>query len=318
VAWREAWTITAEAAEPGHLVRLTLPEAVYGVARPGLPDLRLLRGGASPAGASARDPLPFVRWRPRTPELAAERPGVALRGDGRRSAGLEPEVRSLPLSALVATALPRGGQGFRHRVRVSWSEAGDGPDAGVEGAEGAAGGEDADARGELAPEDGPAGGVGDVGGVGPWVEWVCRPRPPLPCRVTLALDDVPARRVTLEIDSGDEFALPAVGLELWRRRDVLLFAWPSEGTDDAAPALVAGASDVAAPEPRDLEAEGGLAGLLARPWSEATLAIEGADSASSGRLGTWAIALALVAAFCTLLFLLHRNLSEQARRRPGS
>jgi hypothetical protein len=314
VAWRETWAVTAEAPEPGRLVRLTLPEGVYGVARPGLPDLRLLRGGASSSGASGRDQLPFVRWRPRTPELAAERRGVALRGEERRSAGLESEVRGLPLSALVATALPRGGQGFRHRVRVRWSEAGDGLDAGEEGAVDAGGGEDADARGELSSDEGDVSGVN---GVSPWVEWVCRPRPPLPCRVTLVLDDVPARRVALEVDAGSETALPAVGLELWRRRDVLLFAWPAEGSGDAAPALVAGAADVAAPEPVDAEAEGGLAGLLARPWSEATLAIEGEAADGSGRLGRWAITLALAAALFTLLYLLHRILGEQARRRPG-
>ncbi len=304
VAWQETWSVSAEAPEPGRLFRLTLTEPVYAVARPGLPDLRLLRLGEEVESAAGRaaGQVPFARWRPEVPELAAARTGVTPRADGElRLATIEPSAHGLPLSALVATTLPSG-EGFRWRVRVRY--------AGVPAALAAA------ARDEALDGDGDAQGTleGDdtsTRGVGPWVEWVCRSRPPLPCRVALALDEIPARRVVLEIDDLGEAPPSPLDLELWRRRDVLLFAWPPGG---GAPTLAAGAEGVEAPAG---EVEGGLDALLARSWQEAVLGTEADGAGGTGRLGPWVVGLALVVALLTLLFLLDRILAEHAKRRPG-
>lgn len=306
VAWRETWSVSAEAPEPDRLFRLTLPEPVYAVARPGLPDLRLLRLGEEAEsvdggrGGRAAGQVPFARWRPEAPELAGARGGVTPRADGElRRATLEPSARGLPLSALVATTLPPG-DGFRWRVRVRYVGVADALAAAREPEDG--GEDDGDAQGAL------TGGDDSTRGVGPWVEWVCRPRPPLPCRVVLALDEIPARRVVLEIDDLGEAPPPALDLELWRRRDVLLFAWPGAG---GAPLLAAGAEGVEAPES---EVEGGLDALLARPWQEAVLGTEAEGATGSGRLGRWVIGLALVVALAALLLLLDRILAQQAAR----
>lgn len=311
VSWRETWSVSAEAPEPGQLFRLTLIEPVYAAARHGLPDLRLLRLGEDEQGASgaatrASGLVPYARWRPEAPELAAARAGVTpRRGDGVRRATVEPAAPGLPLSALVATTSPSG-EGFRLRVRARYAGVPDTLAPAARDGEGDGEGDgDGDARGDLETGD------DTTRGVGPWVEWVCRPRPPLPCRVTLALDEIPARRVVLEIDDGGETPPRSLDLELWRRRDVLLFAWPPGG---GAPLLAAGAEGVEAPA---VEVEGGLEALLARPWQEAVLGTEGAGAAGSGRVGRWAIGIALVTGLASLLFLLDRILAGHAKRRPG-
>ena len=246
---------------------------------------------------------------------------------------IEPPVRGLPLSALVVSvpasaARPsgeaEGEAGFRRRVRVLYVEPSGpvgGDDPGDEDDDGERG-DDPDAEAEL--DD------GSTRRVGPWVEWTCRFRPPLPCRATLALDGIPAWRVTLEIDDRGQAPLAAVDLELWRRRDVLLFPWPLSESDGT-PRLAAGGEDPAAGGNGTNGGGGGgdggsdtlvgpldaqLASLLARPWQEARLVMEGEGSEVSGSLGKWTVALALIVALCTLLFLLHRILGPQAERRP--
>lgn len=277
VRFEERWDLTADAPAPGALHRLTLPSAVYPVSESDLADLRLLVSGA---GANLQ--VPYVRWRPDEPELVAERrraePLRGRRGDGTSRLRVEVPEADLPLSALVASAPPGDGDGgsgggWNRRVRVLVSAAG--------GAEEAA---------------------------GPWTDWQCPPRPPLPCRATVPLEPSASGALVVEIDDGGGAPLPAVDLELWRRRDVLLFPWPAERTT---PGLAAGAAALEAPE-YDLSQR--AEELVARPWREARVAREGAGG---GRLGAAAITLALLAAAAALVVLLHRILGEQdpGRRR---
>lgn len=299
VSWQETWRVRAEAPEAGGLFRLTLPPDVYAVTRPELPDLRLLR-----SGDSSRAQVPFARWRPEAPELAAELRGAEPRpGGGNRRVRIEISEPGLPLSALVASALPAGeagGESSRRRVRVLYVAPG--PSLGTDRDDAA------DSAGESVREA-PAART-----AGPWVEWTCRSRSPLPCRVTLGLAQTPARRLILEIDDQGARPLPWVDLELWRHRDVLLFPWPrgADGADGAgAPVLAAGADGV---EPADLGLSGRLDELLARPWQEAQLVLEEDGEGGAGRLGKWAIGLALLVAHFVLLFLLHRILAEHEAR----
>lgn len=287
VAFDETWRMSAEDPEPGQLHRLALPPEVYPVAAPDLEDLRLLV-----SRVPSQLQVPYLRWRPEEPVPAAELRGArpVRSGEGPSRIELEPEAPGLPLSALVVStaAAAFGPDRPARRVRVL------------------------------------AAGAGEAGGepgrpVSPWLAWDCRPRPPLPCRLTVALDGAATRgaeRLVVEIDDGGaaEAAgagpLPAVDVELWRQRDVLLFAWPRDpsrtGGDGEAPRLAAGAPGLEAPgyelgERRDE--------LLARPWREARLVPEGGPE-GRGRLGTWTLTLALLAAAVALLALLHRILSE--------
>jgi len=114
------------------------------------------------------------------------------------------------------------------------------------------------------------------------------------------------RRVAVEIDDRGAEPLAAVDLELWRRRDVLLFGWPAGG--EGRLLLGAGADGLEAPE---YELEARRQELLVRPWREARLVAEEEAAAGRGRLGAWAIGLALVAAAAALVALLHRILGEQ-------
>lgn len=290
VAFDETWRVSAEDPEPGELHRLALPPEVYPVAAPGLEDLRLLV-----SRVPSQLQVPYLRWRPEEPVPAAELRGAApvRSGEGAARIEIEPEAAGLPLSALVvsAAAAAFGPDRPARRVRVLAAGAG-----------------------EADGEPGRA--------VSPWLAWDCRPRPPLPCRLTVALDGAATRgaeRLVVEIDGGGaaETAgaglLPAVDVELWRQRDVLLFAWPGDpsrtGGDGEAPRLAAGAPGLEAP---DYELEDRRDELLARPWREARLVPEGSPE-GRGRLGTWTLTLALLAAAVALLALLHRILSAQVR-----
>ncbi len=68
------WTITALSARPGDLVRLELPDAVYGAAREDLGDLRVAVGDRQ---------IPFFRWTPAVPARAASE-SMRPAGDRRR------------------------------------------------------------------------------------------------------------------------------------------------------------------------------------------------------------------------------------------
>ncbi len=265
------WPVTAdEKPEPGELYRLVLPPPVYGVARPDLGDLRLIAADVQ---------VPYARWRPAEPVPAAQlrtAAPVPAETAGHSRLDLVLPIPGLPLSSLVLSA-PAGR--FGRRVRALYQN----------GAEGAA---------SAAPQ-----------AASPWLEWQCTARAPLPCRITLALEGGPATRVIVEIDDRGAPPLGQVDLEVWRRRDLLLFPWPS---GERALALGAGAEDLEAPD-EDLASR--LDELLARPWRDAQVVLdptEGADG--SGRLGSWAVAMALVLAAALLLFLLHRVLREQEER----
>lgn len=271
----ETWEVAAERPEPGQLHRLTLPPAVYEVAAPDLSDLRLL----VPEGGS-RLQVPYVLWRPEEPALVVERRGIEPdrpeRGGSTSRVVVGAPESDLPISALSMSAPAAGpGQVWERRARVRAPGADDG-------------------------EERPA---------GPWVDWACAPRPPLPCRVTLPLEERGAGPWVVEIDDGGAAPLSAVDLELWRRRDVLLFPWPAEG---ATPVLAAGAEGLEAPE---FELSRRRDELVARPWREASLVLDGDRG---GGLGAVAITLALIAAAVALLVLLDRTLAEQVpgRRRP--
>ncbi len=265
------WPVSAEEdAEPGELYRLVLPPPVYRVARDDLRDLRLIATDVQ---------VPFARWRPDEPVLAAQlRDEAPVRAETAGHSRLEVALTAprLPLSALV---LSTPAADFRRRVRALYQTA----------AEGGAGGE--------------------LEAATPWLEWRCAARAPLPCRLTLALDGAPAGSVTVEIDDRGASPLGRLDVELWRRRDVLLFPWPS---GERALALGAGSQELRAP---DYSLASRLDELLARPWREAQVVLEPGDEGSGGgRVGSWAVAVSLIAAAAVLLLLLHGALKEQEAR----
>jgi hypothetical protein len=271
VRFAERWDLAADAPQPGALYRLTLPSAVYRAAAPDLADLRLI----VPEGGS-RLQVPYVRWRPEEPVLVDQRrgadPELAPEGGGTSRVAIAAPEPGLPLSVLSVSAVPVDGTApWERRIRAREPRA-----------EGGA--------------EGPAGA---------WVDWDCVPRPPLPCRVSVPLEGSAPGPWVVEIDDGGAAPLPAVDLELWRRSDVLLFPWPA---DDATPVLAAGAEGLEVPE---FELSGRRDELVARPWREAKLVLEGRVGA---RLGAVAITLALIGAAVALLVLLDRILAEQA---PG-
>jgi hypothetical protein len=135
--------------------------------------------------------------------------------------------------------------------------------------------------------------------------WECSPQPPLPCRAWL---DLPGGRapelLTVRFADGDDPPLAGVDLALWRRRDVLLFAWPEDGPVS----LLAGASGLAAPD-YDLESMGDL--LLARAGRTAELDLAGRLAAEEAAWWSrWLMPAALGLAGLFLLFLLRRILAE--------
>jgi hypothetical protein len=280
VAFDETWNVASDAPEPGALHRLVLPAELYGAAGEELAEIRLV---VPDPGSAAH--VPYLRWRPEEPVLAAERPGAEPEARGEAPARVELELPEggLPLSALVVSAAAGDGAGGRgpwnRRVRAVYLDAAEAE------------------SGEPTPAS-------------PWLEWPCAAAVPLPCRATVALEeagDAAPRRVAVEIDDRGGEPLPAVDLELWRRRDVLLFGWPAGG--EGGLLLGAGADGLEAPE---YELEARRQELLARPWREARLVAEEEAAAGRGRLGAWAIGLALVAAAAALVALLHRILGEQA------
>jgi hypothetical protein len=264
------WPVTAEEeAAPGELYRLTLPPPVYGVARDDLRDVRLIASDVQ---------VPYARWRPAEPVLAAglrEAAPVPAETAGHSRLELSLPAPRPPVSSLVVSA-PAGR--FKRRVRVLYPGAAGDP---------AAGGTQA---------------------ASPWLEWQCAAEAPLPCRITVALNGTPGDRVAVEIDDRRAEPLPAVDLELWRRRDVLLFPWPS---GERALALGAGAPELEAP---GYDLAGRLDELLARPWHEARVVLDQSPGGEGGRIGTWAVAVTLVVATAILLLLLHGLLREQEER----
>lgn len=265
--FRGAWRILAPSARPGDLVRLELPDVVYGVARPDLRDVRLARGDLQ---------IPFFRWSPADPVLAAEDRDLRLRPlrRGQESeAEIDLPVAGLPLTQLFLVA-PGGGPlrrvvGVRYRPRRPVTRQRE--------------------QGPIVRET-----------------WDCDPEPPLPCRAELALRGEAPEIVAVRIHDGDDPPLASLGAEVWRRRDLLLFVWPvvPEGGEVR---LLAGSRDLAAPD-YDFSALGPV--LLARPWQAAELDLERRTGEDGAGWGRWVLPGALGVAALFLLLLLRRILAQ--------
>lgn len=271
---RRSWTVLAPAAKAGDLVRLELPDAVYGVARPDLSDLRLAAGDRQ---------VPFFRWSPPEPGLAAEGRGLQPQ-PLRRTAESEVEVE-LPAEGLPLTSLQLSVAGgpLRRPLGVRFREPGWRTRRLGDGRE-------------------PAPVARTV--------WECEPQPPLPCFQQIPLEapfarSVP-RLVAVRLDDGDNPPLSGLGATLWRRRDVLLFVWP-EGKEGGPVRLLAGSDRLSAPV-YDFAALGEI--LLARPSQPAELDLKGATEDDGGRWGPWVMPAVLTLAGIFLLLLLRRILAE--------
>lgn len=206
--FRGVWGVLSASAQPGDLVRLELPDPVYGVARPDLGDVRLAIGDRQ---------IPFFRWSPPAPALVTESRDLRprpLRRDQESEAEIDLPLGGLPLTGLFLTT-PEGPLrrtvGLRYRVRRA-----------ARREEGPVARETWDC--DLAPP------------------LPCRAALEIPGRPREAPEALAVR-----IHDGDDPPLARLGAEVWRRRDVLLFVWP-EVDDDAEVRLVAGARELRAPD----------------------------------------------------------------------
>lgn len=265
--FRGSWRVLAPSAQPGDLVRLELPDVVYGIARPDLRDVRL----------AFRDlQVPFLLWAPPAPVLAAEardlRPRT-LRRERESEAEVDLPVAGLPLTQLFVTAPGAGplrrSVGIRYRPRRPVTRQRE--------------------RGPLVRET-----------------WDCDPEPPLPCRAGLALHGQAPEIVAVRVHDGDDPPLAHLAVEVWRRRDVLLFVWPS-ASEESEVRLLAGARDLEAPD-YDFAALGPV--LQARSWHPAELDLEGETAQDGMWWGRWVLPAALGIAAVFLLLLLRKILSE--------
>lgn len=231
-----AWIVAPPSAEPGDLVRLEVPAAVYGAARADLGDLRLAANGRQ---------IPFYRWLPPDPAFAAGEP--ALRPAESDRPGESQVVLALPAGSLPLTQLHLTAPPAPLRLRPVSAVFVD---------------PDRRSRRGGGPAREPAAGT----------IWTCMPAPPLPCREALQLAGNAPRLLVVRLRDGDEPRLPVLGVTAWRRRDVLLFVWPDLDGDGAV-RLLAGDKDLEAPR-YDFAEIGPL--LLSRPWQAAELRNEGA------------------------------------------
>lgn len=209
IRFSDSWTVIAPNAEPGTLVRLELPAAVYAAAREDLADLRLTVAGRQ---------VPFYRWSPPAPTLTAGarglRPAESERpGESRVVVSLPSE--NLPLTQVDLTA---PGSLLRRAVTVLFVD-----------------------PNRRSPRSGRA-----VREPAAKATWSCSPQPPLPCRERLALRGPAPRLLTVRFRDGDNPRLRSVDVAVWRRRDVLLFVWPDVAKGDEV-RLLAGATALEAP-----------------------------------------------------------------------
>jgi hypothetical protein len=263
--FRVSWPVTAGAAAAGDLVRLALPDAVYSQARPDLGDLRLATGNRQ---------IPYVRWTPPEPVPVLERTDLRPEAEkGRRYSRVEVSLpaAALPVTELQLTAPPAP---LRRPIGVRY------------------------------PDPGPASLAPREERLVAKATWECLPEPPLPCRLALPLAGPASHRIAVRFADGDNAPLATVDMSVWRRGDVLLFAWPGVGKVQ----LLAGAPALSAPV-YDLEA---LAEVLpTRPWQRAQIDLtgdlrEGAPPWWSG----WVLPITLGVAGLFLLLLLRRILGE--------
>ncbi|HYG64918.1 MAG TPA: DUF3999 family protein, partial [Thermoanaerobaculia bacterium] len=265
-----SWDVVAPSARPGDLVRLEIPDAVYGTARDDLGDLRLEMAGRQ---------IPFFRWSPPEPAPAGAREDArpAESGEeGESQIGLSLPVSGLPLTELD---LWIGARPLRRPVTVR----------SVDNRRRSSRQEETLAR----------------------ETWECTPEPPLPCRALLPLSPLPRTAsglLTVRFEDGDDPPLSGLDLELWRRRDVLLFAWPPDQTAKGPVRLLAGAESLGAPD-YDLAALGDV--LLSRAWQPAELDLAGTlGPGEAPWWSRWVMPVALIVAGTFLLLLLRRILSN--------
>jgi hypothetical protein len=265
-----AWRVAAPSARPGFLVRLELPPLVYAQARADLGNLRVMSGDRQ---------IPFQIWSPEEPALALADRDLRLQASGgRRSGDSSVEIHlpepGLPLSqiALTAPSVP-----LRRPTALRYLEPSTTP-----------------AR-EIRRRGRPT-LVQDT--------WECRPQPPLPCRDLLPLPGRAPSVVEVSFHDLDNPPLAALGADLWRRRDVLLFVWP----DAEEPVrLVAGPDTLTAPS-YDLQALGDV--LLSYPWQPAELSQGRAPARLLPWWSRWMRPMTMLAAVALLLLLLRRILME--------
>ena len=262
--FRASWPLAASDAATGSLMRLELPDAVYAHARPDLGDVRLAVGNRQ---------IPYIRWSPPEPVAVLERGDLRPEAEkGRRYSRIEVALPAigLPITELDLATPPSP---LRRPIGVRY------PDPAPPGL--------TPREERLVARD----------------SWDCLPEPPLPCRLTLPLVGPASPRLAVRFADGDNAPLSTVDLSVWRRGDVLLFAWPGGKVR-----LLAGAPELAAPV-YDLAA---LADVLpARPWQSAVIDLEGDPRQGEPPWWSrWALPGILAAAGVVLLVLLRRILAE--------
>jgi hypothetical protein len=216
--------------------------------------------------------VPYLLWIAPDPAVAASLKGAAPRLDAARRASavsLDVPQDRLPLTSLE---LSTEAQPFHRTVSLSWLREGR---PGVE-----------------PPSQGSLGGA----------SWFCEGSSLLPCRLSLPIYSGPSGHLEVQIEDGDNPPLVSVDAVLWRRRHLLVFAWPAKGQVT----MRGGAEEVGPPryDLADLRDQ-----VLARPRLVAALQpLAGGPAASEQRWGRAALIGALALAALLLLGLLARAL----------
>jgi len=255
--------VVAPGVQPGSLVRLELPPPVYAYARPDLADLRLASRGRQ---------VPYFRWTPPAPVPVLDRADLRAWPMSRQRGGmsrvdLELPAAGQPLAQLLLTG-PAGP--LRRAFAVRYIAP---PRPGVEGTE------------TVAAE----------------TAWECLPHPPLPCRTLLALASPAPAHLDLRFEDRDNPPLAGLEVEIVRRADVLVFAWPQGEVR-----LLAGARRLSAP---DYDIEALRERLLASPWRPAEVELGAKVAPSAARWTRWLMPAMLLVAAAFLLLLLRRVLA---------
>jgi hypothetical protein len=255
--------VAAPGVQPGSLVRLELPAALYTYARPDLADVRLAARGRQ---------IPYLRWTPPAPLPVLDRAGLKAWPMSRQQGGvsrvdLELPRTGQPLTQLLLTA---PASPLRRAFAVRY----------------------------IAP---PRPGVESTETIEAHAIWECLPHPPLPCRGLLALAAPAPAHLDLRFEDRDNPPLSGMEIEVVRRGDVLVFAWPKGDVK-----LLAGARRLTAP---DYDIEALRDQLLASPWRPAEVELAGGVAPSASRWARWLMPATLLVAAVFLLLLLRRVLA---------
>ena len=186
------WAVKAPAAKPGALTKLSLPPALYSVAREDLGDIRL--------GNSDRQ-VPYVLWSPpegvevvslkhTTPKPSTE--------TGKSQIEFELEDADLPLVSLElsAPAAP-----FSRDVTLQC----------------------------LRPRSTEEGGRTPLWATVDGATWSCPGASDAPARLSLHVGRLSGTKLRVTFTDGDNAPLPFVDAVLWRRGHALVFPWPDGG-----------------------------------------------------------------------------------------